>query len=334
MYVETEVLRWFQLVADGATVTEVAELHHVSQPGVSRALARLDEEVGVPLLHRSGRVLRPTYAGSVFKRHVDATMHRLDDGVAAVSQLVDPATGIVSVAFQLSLGTWLVPSLIAEFRRDSPHVGFRLHDSDDALGSMVAGGRIDLEFTSRRADNPSVHWERLHTQPLCLAVPPDHRLAGEAEVSLSQAAEEPFVMLRRSWDLRSRSDELCAAADFSPTVAFEADDLPVVHGFVAAGLGVAIVPDTGAELGSGLMGERLLRLTDPDAYREIGLAWSLERRLLPAAERFRKHVLSTMAKRRRSASWPPGGTRGRDVSAGRLVEAEPRGGGSTAAPSH
>lgn len=298
---ETEVLRWFQLVADGATVTEVAELHQVSQPGVSRALARLDEEVGVPLLHRSGRVLRLTYAGSVFKRHVDATMHRLDDGLAAVSQLVDPETGIVSVAFQPSLGTWLVPSLIAEFGQASPHVGFRLHHSNDALGSMVVGGRIDMEFTCRRVDDPSVHWERLQTQPLCLAVPADHRLAGEEEASMSQTAEEPFVMLQRSWELRSRSEELCAAADFSPTVAFEADDLPVVHGFVAAGLGVAVVPSTGTEPGPGPMGERLLRLTDQDAYREIGLAWSLERRLLPAAELFRKHVLSAMAKRRRSA---------------------------------
>jgi LysR family transcriptional activator of glutamate synthase operon len=296
---ETEVLRWFQLVADGATVTEVAELHQVSQPGVSRALARLEDEVGVPLMHRSGRVLRPTYAGSVFKRHVDATMHRLDDGLAAVNQLVDPATGTVSVAFQLSLGTWLVPSLIAEFREQSPLVGFQLHHSEDALGSMVVGGRIDMEFTCRRVDDPSVHWERLFSQPLCLAVPADHRLASEPEASLAQAADEQFVMLRPSWDLRSRSDDLCAAAHFSPRVAFEADDLPVVHGFVAAGLGVAIVPGTGVEPAPGLMGERLIRLTDPDAYREVGLAWSLERRLLPAAEHFRDHTLSTMARRRR-----------------------------------
>lgn len=296
---DTEVLRWFQLVADGATVTEVADLHQVSQPGVSRALARLEEEVGVPLLHRSGRVLRPTYAGSVFKRHVDATMHRLDDGLAAVNQLVDPNTGTVSLAFQLSLGTWLVPSLIAEFAQDSPRVGFRLHHSDDTLGSMVVGGRIDLEFTCRRTDDPSVHWERLHTQSLCLAVPANHRLAGETAVSMAQTADEPFVMLRRSWDLRSRSDELCAAAHFAPTVAFEADDLPVVHGFVAAGLGVAIVPDTGTEPASQLMGVRLIQLTDPGAYREIGLAWSLERRLLPAADHFRKHVLTSMARRRR-----------------------------------
>ena len=72
---DVEALRWFQQVADGATVTEVAEVYLVSQPGVSRALARLESEVGTPLLHRTGRVLRPTHAGAVFKRHVDNLLH-------------------------------------------------------------------------------------------------------------------------------------------------------------------------------------------------------------------------------------------------------------------
>ena len=61
---DTEVLRFFQQVADGATVTEVAELYQVSQPGVSRGLQRLEEEVGTPLLMRSGRLLRPTHAAA------------------------------------------------------------------------------------------------------------------------------------------------------------------------------------------------------------------------------------------------------------------------------
>ena len=69
---DTDALRWFQLVADGYTVTEVSEVFGVSQPGVSRALARLEKEVGTPLLRRSGRVLRMTHAGVAFKRHVDS----------------------------------------------------------------------------------------------------------------------------------------------------------------------------------------------------------------------------------------------------------------------
>jgi LysR family transcriptional regulator, transcription activator of glutamate synthase operon len=293
MGVDTDTLRWFQQVADGMTLTEIADIEMVSQPGVSRALARLEQQVGARLLNKSGRILRPTAAGNVFKRHVDACLHALDDGLAAVNELVDPETGTITVAFQLSLGTWLVPGMISKFREEHPLVKFRLEQSDDALGSsLVSGGRIDLEFTARRPRNPSVHWERLLTQPLYLAVPTRHRLAGRKEVHLAEVADEDFVMLRHTWALRVLSDELCAAAGFVPRVAFEGDDLPVVRGFVEAGLGVAIVPAASSALPPARKrAEPLLRILDDGAHRQVGLAWSEERRLQPSAELFRLHVL-------------------------------------------
>ena len=125
----------------------------------------------------------PRYAGSVFKRHVDAVLHALDDGLAATEELIDPETGTVRVAFQLSLGTWFVPDVIAAFREEHPRIRFRFEHSHDALGSsLVAGGRTDLEFTARRPRNPDVVWEWLFQQPLHLAVPPGHRLADRDEV--------------------------------------------------------------------------------------------------------------------------------------------------------
>ncbi|WP_027861470.1 LysR family transcriptional regulator [Marmoricola sp. URHB0036] len=296
---ETETLRWFQQVADGMTVTEIADLEMVSQPGVSRALARLERELGTPLLQRSGRVLRPTRAGNEFKKHVDGLLHSLDDGYAAVNELVDPETGTVDVAFQVSLGGWFVPTLIRGFRDAHPRVQFRLRQSDDALGSsFVAGGRVDLEFTARHPGNPDVHWEHLFTQPLALVVPPTHHLAGRTRVSLSDLADEEFVMVRPSWVLRTLTDEICAAAGFTPRVAFECDDLSVVRGFVRAGLGVAVVP--AAEPGRrsrSSHAEPLIRLSDEGAHREVGLVWSRSRRLLPSAELFREYVLDTGLRR-------------------------------------
>jgi LysR family transcriptional activator of glutamate synthase operon len=295
MGVETDALRWFQQVADGVTVTEIAELEMVSQPGVSRALARLERELGTQLLQRSGRVLRPTRAGSEFKHHVDSLLHALDDGYAAVNELVDPETGTVDLAFQVSLGGWLVPGLIRQFRDEHPRVRFRLQQSDDALGSsFVAGGRVDLEFTARRPRNPEVHWEHLFNQPLALSVPETHRLAGRRRVRLAEAADDDFVMLHPSWALRTLTDELCAAAGFSPRVAFECDDLSVARGFVNAGLGVAVIP--AAEPGRrtrSTRSEPLIRLTDDGSQREVGLTWSTSRRLLPSAELFRQHILDT-----------------------------------------
>ena len=275
-------------MADGVSVTEVSDLEGTTQSGVSRALARLEAEVGTPLLRRSGRVLRMTHAGVAFKRHVDSLMHELDDGLAAVHQLVDPETGTVTLSFQPSLGTWLVPDLVGSFRAEHPRVRFDLRPKHDELVTAVRErGEIDLELSTLRPSGPAVRWQRLTMEPLRLAVPTGHRLASRPQVALAEVADLPFVTIRPTSVLRPVCDELCARAGFDPDIAFECDDLPTIRGFVAAGLGVAIVP-AATETAAGRL--HYLELTDRGAVREIGMAWPAERKLLPAAELFRAHV--------------------------------------------
>lgn len=298
---ETEALRWLQQVADGTTVTEVSELESVTQSGVSRALARLEAQIGTPLLRRSGRTLRMTHAGAVFKPHLDALLHNLDDGVAAVSQLIDPDTGIVALAFQQSLGSWLVPNLARSFRTAHPGIRFRLTQSrDEPDFAILDGGRADLELGSRRAPDGATRSRLIAVEPLRLALPREHPLAGRGvhprQVRLAEVADEPFIGLRAASALRRQTDELCQRAGFRPTVIFEGDDLSNVRGFVAAGLGVAVVPAPRAGSPEAVPGPvTYLEILDEGAAREIFLVWSAERRLLPATDLFRRHVLSRAA---------------------------------------
>ncbi len=299
MGVDTNALRWFQQVADGVTVTEVSDIERITQSGVSRALARLEGAVGAPLLHRSGRTLRLTRAGYAFKRHVDALLHELDDGLAAVSELVAPETGTVALAFQLSLGTWLVPDLVSSFRRSHPDVRFELQQLRDELaGTATAQSRADLMITTMQPPRATMRWQRLMIEPLRLAVARDHPFADRQSIDLAEAATARFISLRRTTVLRKSADELCARAGFEPDIRFEAEDLPTVGGFVAAGLGIAIMPAPHDGSGSSSDdGVRYLPIDDPLAVREIGLAWSAERRLLPSAELFRSHVVRRAAAR-------------------------------------
>ncbi|MFN8097364.1 MAG: LysR family transcriptional regulator [Dermatophilaceae bacterium] len=309
MNVDTDTMRWFQLVADGMTVTEVAETYAVSQPGVSRALARLEEEVGTPLLRRSGRVLRLTHAGAAFKRHVDALISDLDDGLAAVEQLLDPEGGLVSLGFPLSLGTWFVPQLIRDFGRRRPRAQFALQRT--AVGEpgepskLLLTGEVDLEITTARVSHPDVEWQRVAIEPLLLCVPLDHRLARSSSTSLAAVATEPFVMRRRPSSMRDQVVGLCNAAGFSPIVSYEVDDLPTVRGFVGAGLGVAVVPALGRDAPAVLGPVRFVPLTDAGARRDIGLTWLVERRLLPAADAFRRFVLAGARARTPAPTAPP-----------------------------
>lgn len=286
MCMDTDTLRWFQQVADGVTVTELSVTEHITQPGLSRALARLETEVGTPLLRRHGRTLRMTAAGSAFKRHVDDLLHDLDDGLATVEQLLDPETGVVSVAFERSMGTWLLPQLVGGFRAEHPSVRFNLHLSADATGEGAAAGGADLALTSGRPASAQERWTRLVTEPLVLVVSARHRFAGRGPVRLEDLAHEDVVLLRPPSPFRQATDELFAAAGLVPRIVLEVDDLATVQGFVAAGLGVSVVP-------ASALGERceVVALDDPAARREIGLTWSEERRLLPSAASFKEHVL-------------------------------------------
>ncbi len=301
---ETEVLRWFQLVADGTRVTEVAKVYQVSQPQVSRALAALQREVGAPLLGRSGRVLRLTHAGSVFKAHVDRFLAGLDDGLAAVDQLVDPERGTVVVAYEPSLGTWLVPLVVGGFRQRHPKIGFVLRQVDEGTpGTELFGAvdtRVDVVVSTSRPRGIPMQWARLFTEELFVAVPGGHPLADRESVRLAELAGEDFVALPRQAPLGGLVAQVLEAATGEPRVSVLAEDLPTVRALVSAGLGVAIVPATGEPLRS----VRLLRIEDPGATREVGLGWPADRRLLPSAELFRRFCLAEAgAATRRS---PPG----------------------------
>ena len=300
MDVDTEALRWLQQVADGTTVTEVSELEPVTQSGVSRALARLEAQIGTPLLRRSGRTLRMTHAGAVFKPHLDALLHHLDDGIAAVNQLIDPDTGTVALAFQPSLGTWLVPDLARSFRAAHPGIRFQLTQvRDEHDSAALDGGHADLELGTRRFQSPQdaeVHTRLIALEPLRLALPREHPLAGRPRLRLADVAGEPFISLRPASALRRLTDELCEQAGFRPDVVFEGDDLSNVRGFVAADLGVAIVPAPRAGSPEAVPGPvTYLEIADPGAVREIYLTWSAERRLLPATDLFRRHVIRRAA---------------------------------------
>ena len=199
---DTDVLRWFKLVAEGATVTEVSELHAVTQSGVSRALARLEAQAGTPLLERSGRTLRLTRTGEVFKPHVDRLLGELRAGLDAVAQFVSPETGTVVVAFPQSLGSWLVPDLLGSFRAAHPGVGFLLtHARDELHGLPLDGGSTDMEIGTRRfrtgteAVRPgdlAVRTQRIGVEPLRLALPSSHPLAARPTAT-RQPAGRPLA---------------------------------------------------------------------------------------------------------------------------------------------
>lgn len=282
------VLRLFRQVASGATVTDTAARARLTQPALSRALRRVEREVGAELFQRAGRTLRLTPAGHAFAAHVDAVLDRYDQGVRDVRELVDPDAGTVPLAFLHTLGTWLVPRVISDFRERHPRARFELRQhGEEGLVAELVDGSADLVITSDDPGIPAIEWRRLLVEPLRLAVPPGHPLATRDEVRLADAAGETFNLLRPGYGLRDTTEKLCADAGFTPRVGFEGEEVETLRGLVTAGLGVALLPEPRTASAA-----PHLRVTDVRSERDIGVAWLAGRDLPALSARFREHILS------------------------------------------
>lgn len=282
------VLRLFRQVASGATVTDTAARARLTQPALSRALRRVEREVGAELFQRAGRTLRLTPAGHAFAAHVEAVLDRYDQGVRDVRERVDPDAGTVPLAFLHTLGTWLVPRVISDFRRQHPRARFELRQhGEEGLVAELLDGTADLVLTSGDPNIAAIDWRRLLVEPLRLAVPPDHPLAGHDEVRLADAAGETFILLRPGYGLRDTTERLCAQAGFAPRVGFEGEEVETLRGLVTAGLGVALLPEPQTASSA-----PHLRVTDVPSERDIGVAWLAGRDLPSLSARFREHILS------------------------------------------
>lgn len=266
----TPRLAQFTAVARHEHVTRAARELAVPQSTLSRAMVRLEDDLGIALFARRGRSVALTPAGRTFLASVEKALGSVEQAAEAVRADADPATGKVAFGFLHTLGSETVPALIRSFRADHPRVRFSLvQNYGEAMLDRLRAGTLDLCLTSPVPDAPDLAARRLDEQRLRLVVPDDHRLARRKRVRLAEAADEQFITLEPGYGMRRIFDTLCADAGFAPRIAFEGEEAETLRGLVAAGLGVALLPPPTVSR----PGVVELTVTAPRAVREIGVAW-------------------------------------------------------------
>lgn len=285
------LFEYFRVAGRLQHITHAAKELGTSQPALSRALKRLEADIGLPLFERTGRAVKLTRYGQSFLRRVETALYEIDQGRQELADMASPESGIVALGFLRTLGVQYVPQLVRRFRAAYPAVRITfLQSNGAALAEKLKDGELDLIFTSTPIETPQFKWRRVEDQELLLLVPRSHRLAGRKTVALKEVAREPFVSFRPGHAMRRLTDDLCKAAGFAPSFSFEGDDSSSVPGFVAAGFGVAIMPvESGA-----FPGVASIRISKPLARRTIGLGWVDERFLPASARRLRDFALSRL----------------------------------------
>ncbi|MDJ0393525.1 LysR family transcriptional regulator [Rhodococcus sp. G-MC3] len=258
-------------VADTEHVTEASHILGIPQPTVSRQIARASKVLGVEIVERHGRGISLTPAGRILIPYLQRVAVDLEAGLDAMSEHDARARGHISISFQNTLGEDLVPALVKQFRTDHPAVTFGLDQG--ARARCLDGlddGRSDVAFVALSNEHTDSNSFQLYEERLVLVVPSDHRLAMRRSVNLSDTADENYVAMGHGFGMRSICDELWAEAGFTPTIAFEGQDIHTIRGFVGAGLGISILPRL---RGHGPESVEI-RIDNQTARRRIGMVWS------------------------------------------------------------
>ena len=242
-------LRVLREVAARGSFSAAADSLSYTQSAISQQIAALEREAGAQLVERSARGVRLTDAGAALVAHTDAILARLDAAERELEAIAGLRGGHLRIVAFPSAAASLVPLAIAEFRRRHPAVELTLEpgEPEESIAALKAGEcdlALSLEAGFRPFEDEQVAKTILLDDPMFLVLAQDHPLAHKPNLSLEDLAGEQWIQgTVGACPDTSILLRACAAAGFEPRLAFQSDDYTAIQGFIAAGVGVALVPD-------------------------------------------------------------------------------------------
>jgi DNA-binding transcriptional LysR family regulator len=244
---ELRHLRYFVAVAEERNFTRAAERLHIAQPPLSRQMQQLEETLGVELIEKGSRPLRLTEAGQFFLAHARPLLDQVRD-LRSMTQRVGKLERTLSVGFVASTLYGLLPDMIRRYRERHPEVEVTLEEMTTIEQlKALREGRIDVGFGRLKSEDPSIRRILLREERMVVALSPGHRLAErEGGARLMELIHEPLLVYPKA-PRPSFADQVLAAfneANLTPDHVTEVRELQIAMGLVAAGQGIAIVPES------------------------------------------------------------------------------------------
>lgn len=277
-------LEYFLEAARQRSFTRAAEKLHLAQAAMSEQMRKLESEIGTPLFNRGRRETVLTAAGETLRPHAEALLERADLAKRTIQDLIGLRSGRLTIGAIPSVSACLLPSAIAAFRKLHPHVELALFEgTSEAVAHWVESGRVEFGIVQLPTSSGSFDEHPLFTEPFVVLISKGHSLAKQKTISLAKLSDEPFILYKG----RARDTALtaCRAARFEPRIACESSELETIRSLVAAGLGIAILPQLATR--QPFTGCAVLRLRDNTAERQVALLSRSGHMASPSAKVFR-----------------------------------------------
>lgn len=228
----------------GLNVTAAAEALHTSQPGVSKQVKLLEDELGVDIFVRNGKHLAEvTPAGKRILDYAEKLLSEAENIRSVAREFRQADEGELTIATTHTQARYALPRVIQAFRKQYPKVALHIHQgSPPQIAKMAAEGEADFAIATEAIHHfdqlvmlPCYHWNR------CVLVPPSHPLAKVKRPTLKQLSEHPIITYTFGFTGRSKLDQAFAAHGLKPNVVLTAVDADVIKTYVRSGLGIGIV---------------------------------------------------------------------------------------------
>lgn len=283
-------LRYFVKLSELRHYTRAAEQLCISQPSLSHAISQLESELGVPIFEKSGRNTVLTRYGEEFLECAQRSLGILDAGMESLQRSAK-GEGVVRLGFLRTLGVDFIPKLTSDFIAADPNSGVEFSFHSDLSSGLIDGllqHKFDLVFCSEPEKSLGLTATPVTSQKLVMIVPNGHPLADRESIGLAETLGYPAVWFTKGSGLRKVVDEMYEQVGGKPISVVETEEDEVIAGLVAAGFGIAVVPDMDM---LHKLDISVLEITSPPYHRDFFMAWDDSVFMSPAAQRFRSFVL-------------------------------------------
>lgn len=306
---ELNQLEYFYETAKREHITQTAEALNITQPALSKAIARLESDLGVKLFDREGKNISLNECGQVALRYTEQLLYLLGDMRAELAELAQGRAGRIRIgtSFPSQEPNWLLESVRA-FALARPDVSFKITQlSSWQMQSALTEQEIDIAVSTTPLRSTELIWDELFVEPMGVILSADHPLAARESLSLLDLRKERFYCNNANSDVQDLTIQFCRQAGFEPIIHFEGEFASFIGEAVALGYGISVISLRGYGQSHGRLGheawERKITyrpLKEPYCRRVCGLARLGSRHQSSAVREFYQYLVD---KGRKSYSW-------------------------------
>lgn len=286
-------LQYFKVISQTKNFTTASNILSITQPALSKAISKLEEELDVQLFEREGRNIKITKYGEVFLKYAESALDDIEKGIEKIHDMKTNNDNIISIASTYCIGATFIPFLISNFINSHIQTRFNFNNqSTEEIFKDLKYERVDLGFfdSIEKIDKYSeIETILVKKEEYVLIAPKNHHLANREEVELKELKDEYFIAYNdRNNEKKISYSELIG---YTPKIAVEPTEATMLASLVAAGAGIAIILNTPMINTNKLS---IIKIKDYIGRKNIYMGWNRNSYYSKTIEEFKKYVIKDL----------------------------------------